>query len=198
MTTYSIHKDSKQFLQQFNDDYIKKLILLRHIFGIKYLIIIKYMETPKKLTIEKFYKCREFIDNYSIRLNLSFNENAIHNYLSDIMNIFEPYFGGKLEYDKIADILKKIHDPHITKGLIKLNKKYPIVFPRTKIPATVLFYNLYVSIEFSHTDDYYYRLTYHDYNWSLYQIINNTCKILFNTVSIEKIIIHCRYIISKL
>ena len=194
---YSINKDSKQFLQQFVDDYIKKLILLRHVFGIKYLIIIKYIEPPKKLTIEKFYKCREFIDSYSSCLDLSIRNNGIRNYLSDIMDIFEPYFGGKFEYNKIADVLKKIHEPHIIKGLIKLNKKYPIVFPRTKIPATVSFYNLYVSMEFSHTDEYYHRLTYHDYNWSLYQIINNTCKILFNTVFIEKIIIYLRHIIRK-
>ena len=193
----TINIDSKQFLQLFIDDYIKKLTLLHYVFGTNYLIIIKYIEPPKKLTIEKFYQCKNFIDNYKIKLNLYFNKNIVHNNLNSIMDIFELYFGGKLEYDKISDILKKIHEPYITQGLIKLNKSYPIIFPRTKIPGRVSFYDLSVVIEFNITKKYFYRLSYNNYNWSLYKIINNTCEILFNYIDIETIIIYLNSTLKK-
>ena len=194
----STDKDSKQFLQLFVDDYIKKLILLRYVFGIKYLIIIKYIEVPKKLTIEKFYQCEKFIDKYSTYLELSFNKCVSYNYLCDIMNIFELYFGGKSEYNKVSDILKKIHEPHIMKGLVKLNKNYPIFFPKTTIDTTVSFYKLSVFRELFLTDTYFYRLSYNNYNWSLYKIINySICEILFTSVAIEKIIVYFRLILRK-
>lgn len=194
----STNKDSKQFLQFFVDNYIKKLTLLRQVFGIKYLIIVKYIEAPKELTIEKFYQCKDFINKYQTYLELSLTSYTSYSYLCDIMDIFELYFGGKHEYDRVADILKKIHEPHITKALIKLNKNYSYFFPGTSIPASVSFYDIYIRIEFYPIDKFFYRLIYNEYNWSLYKIVDNfSIETLFNTVAIEKIIVYFGSILRK-
>ena len=192
----SVDRDTKQFLQFFVDDYINKLILLRHIFKIEYLIIVKYMEPPKQLTIEKFHQCKVFIDYYNDILDLYVDKYIIYDYICNAIDIIKLYFGGRTEYNKIENILKNIHDPHITKGLSKLNKIYPNIFPKTW-PSTVFFYKLYFNIEFSNTSEYFYRLIYRDYNWSLYKIINNTCETLFNTVAIEKILVYFHSILRK-
>ena len=100
---------------------------------------------------------------------------------------------------KLVSVYKEISSfelPHITKGLSKLNKIYPNIFPK-KWPSTVFFYKLYFNIEFSNTGEYFYRLMYRDYNWSFYKIINNTCETLFNTVAIEKILVYFHSILRK-
>ena len=214
----NVNKDSKEFLQLFINDYIKKLTLLRHIFGINYLIILKYIEGPKKITLEKFNQCREFINKYNVYLNSCLNRNESFLRINDVMHIFELYFGGKHELKKFEDILKKIHEPYITKGLIKLNKNYPNFFPETMIPASISYYFIHVNIEFLFTDEYFYRLIYNNYNWSLYKIIysssskmlfnnvaikkiatvlNSSSKMLFNTVAIEKILVYFHSILRK-
>ena len=162
-------------------------------FGMNYLVILKYIEPPKELTIEKFYQCAYFIDKYEIYLNMFVTMNECYNHLCNVMNIFESYFGGIIEYNKVADILKKIHESHITKGYVKLNKEYPIIFQNTMIESIVSFYKLSVIEEFYNTDKYFYRLEYNDYNWSLYKVTYYTSvETLFKTVSIEKIIVYFR------
>ena len=196
-----IDKDSKQFLQFFVNEYIKKLILLYHLFESNYLVILKFIEVPKKLTIEKFYQCEKFIDNYKIYLtSLSLNRDEIYDYIDIIMEIFESYFGGKNEYCKITNILKKIHNPHIVKGFIKLNKSYPIFFPnKIEHNIKVWSYKLYVFKELYITDMCFYRLIYNNYNWSLCKITDyETCEMLFNSVAIEKIIVYFHSILRKL
>ena len=85
----SVDRDTKQFLQFFVDDYINKLILLRHIFKIEYLIIVKYMEPSKQLTIEKFHQCKVFIDYYNDILDLHFNKCIVYDYICNAIDIIK-------------------------------------------------------------------------------------------------------------
>ena len=204
---FSAETDSKEFLQIFVDNCIKKLIILRRVFKLNiYSIIVKYIDKPKDFTMEKYNSCSHFIDNYNIRLNLSFSINYSYYYLSKIRKIIALYFGGKNKYNELVNICwRDIHRPYIIEGLTELNKVYPKCFPNN-YPNILSFYNL----RFHYIFDFpprncrelsiihytQYSLNYINYNlWSLVaetslpeNIDHKPGKILCDNVNIEEII----------
>ena len=166
----SIDKDTKRFLQFFVDEYIKKLILLHKVFNVEYTIIVKYMDPPRKFTIEKFHHCKTFIDEYTNILESYFDSNTAYLCVHDVMDIIKLFFGGQEEHNKIVRISKKIHNPHLIKGYTKLNKFYSNFFPtNNELCVNSHYYCVkwFTEFNFNEYESTFYRLRYENYNWTL-------------------------------
>ena len=203
---FSADTDSKEFLQVFVNNYIKKIMLLQKIFKKNICnIIITYIATSREYTIEKYNICNEFLDDYNNRLNISFSINYSYYYLNKIINSIELYFGGKEKYNELNNIYwRDIHRPHIIQGFIELNKTYPKNFLNT-YPNILSLYNKRFCCTFNfpsvtYPSTYYieYSLHYINYNlWTLkaersqpINIEHKAGKILCDKVSIQEIIIY--------
>ena len=193
--TEEITKDINvtEFLNIFINDYFRKAYLLEHMFNNQYENIVKYLDSPNNLDINKYNKCAKFFNKYSDYLDDQYGFDG-YEYLCIAMSKVLEFFGGYDEYNKMLKYSEKIHHEHIGRGLAKLHKIYPKIVPKFK-KATTCFFKSYMTIDFHYNDEKAtYMLIYINKYWTL-KYINycttthiDTEKILVDNKSIDDII----------
>ena len=155
-----------EFLNIFINDYFRKAYLLEYVFNNQYENIVKYLDSPNNLDINKYNKCAKFFNKYSDYLDDQYGFDG-YEYLCIAMSKVLEFFGGNDMYNKMVKYSEKIHHKHIGQGLAKLHKIYPKIIPKFKKVSTC-FFKSYMVIDFHYNDEKAtYMLIYFNKYWTL-------------------------------